>query len=144
MSRDSLLRTACLAVALTCVLGSPTLCAPLRVGIFADLHARDRNSPLDGFLIVDRPRRLGEPKIPNGLSVRAVLEEPGNVIAVFQGHDHWGGYTQIEAIHHVTFAALIGRIGGKPLTWAYVTLAPESRTIEIVGEGEQQHVHLDY
>ena len=79
MSRDSLLRTACLAVALTCVLGSPTLCAPLRVGIFADLHARDRNSPLDGFLIVDRPRRLGEPEIPNGLSVKAVLEEAGTL-----------------------------------------------------------------
>jgi len=225
VSREPLVRTVCLAVALICAVAVPTLCEPLWVGAFADPRAHDGNSPLDGFLMVDwaerlsafgepmnvwpadvvnqsgdfvngcftlgaelgesaripgllalaatvyagfdSPRyhvlgnhdvedltkeeclagvdadRLGEPEIADAPAVRAILEETGDVVAAFQGRDHGGDYAQIGGIHYVTFAAPIGRIGGKPPTWACVTLDPESRTIQIVGEGERQDLHLD-
>jgi 3',5'-cyclic AMP phosphodiesterase CpdA len=88
--------------------------------------------------------RHGGPEVLNHEEVRAVLVEDGDVIAVLQGHDHQGGYSHIDGIHYVTFTALIGRIGGKPPTWAYVTLDPRARAIRIVGEGEQESLTLDY
>jgi len=88
--------------------------------------------------------RHGGPEVLNHEEVRAILVEDGDVVAVFQGHDHRGGYSILDGIHYVTFTALIGRIGGKPPTWAYVTLDPEARTIEIVGEGEQEDYRLGY
>lgn len=88
--------------------------------------------------------RHGGPEVTNHEEVREVLVEDGDVIAVFQGHDHQGGYSILDGIHYVTFTALIGRIGGKPPTWAYVTLDPAARTIEIVGEGEQEDLLLEY
>jgi len=88
--------------------------------------------------------RHGGPEVLNHDEVRAVLVEDGDVIAVFQGHDHQGGYSYLDGIHYVTFTALIGRIGGKPPTWAYVTLDPTARTIQIIGEGEQEDLFLEY
>ena len=88
--------------------------------------------------------RHGGPEVLNHEEVRAVLVADGDVIAVFQGHDHQGGYSVLDGIHYVTFTALIGRIGGKPPTWAYVTLDPRARVIRIVGEGEQESLTLDY
>ena len=88
--------------------------------------------------------RHGGPEVLNHDEVRAVLVEDGDVIAVFQGHDHQGGYSHIDGIHYVTFTALIGRIGGKPPTWAFVTLDPTMRTVEIVGEREQEDLFLKY
>jgi 3',5'-cyclic AMP phosphodiesterase CpdA len=88
--------------------------------------------------------RHGGPEVLNHEEVRELLVGDGDVIAVFQGHDHGGGYSYVDGIHYVTFTALIGRIGGKPPTWAYVTLDPTVRTIEIVGEGEQQDLLLNY
>jgi len=95
-------------------------------------------------LDLDFEQRTGGPEVANYLEVRAVLEASGDVVAVFQGHDHWGGYSQIEGIHYVTFSALIGRIGGKEPTWAHVTLDPMARTIEIEGVGEQANYRLEY
>lgn len=95
-------------------------------------------------LDLDYELRTGGPEIRNYLDVRAVLEAAGNVVAVFQGHDHSGGYSRIEGIHYVTFSALIGRMGGKPPTWAYVTLDSDARTIEIAGEGEQADHNLEF
>lgn len=115
----------------------------LLVWLREDLAAADRPSIVCLHQRLDA-ERLGVPEIANASDVRAVLEEAGNVVAVFQGHDHWGDYSQIEGIHYVTFTALIGRIGGKPPTWAYVTLDPEARTIEIEGVGEQETYDLEY
>jgi len=89
--------------------------------------------------------RLEEPEIANQEEIRKILEADGDVAAVFQGHDHWGDYTEINGIHYVTFAALIGRISeDKPDTWAYVTLDAEARTIQINGVGEQADYLLEF
>ena len=55
-----------------------------------------------------------------------------------------GGYSEIDGIHYVTFVALLDMTWGKPLTWAFLTLDPEARTITIDGVGEQPDLMLDY
>jgi alkaline phosphatase len=86
----------------------------------------------------------GGPEVTNHLEVRDLLVEDGDVIAVFQGHDHEGGYSRIDGIHYVTFRSLMDRTGGVPPTWAHVTLDPDQKVIRIVGEGEQEDYELPY
>jgi 3',5'-cyclic AMP phosphodiesterase CpdA len=95
-------------------------------------------------LDLDFELRHGGPEIANHLEVRNVLVEAGNVIAVFHGHDHGGGYSEIDGIHYVTFHAALDRTWGKPPTWAFVTLDPEARTIAIDGAGVQPDLTLHY
>jgi hypothetical protein len=102
----------------------------------ADLAATDLPTIacLHQRLDVGDDERHGGPGILNCLDVRGLLVDAGNVVVVFQGHDHGSGYSRIDGIHYVTFTAWIGSIGGKPPTWAYVTLDPRDRTSEGVGE----------
>ncbi len=95
-------------------------------------------------LDVEYDFRTGGPEIYNAEEVRTLLEESSKVIAVFQGHDHDGAYSQIGDIHYVTFRALIDRAEPTPPSWAAVTLDPVNRTITIEGAGEQVDYHLDY
>jgi len=88
--------------------------------------------------------RHGGPEVTNHLEIQSALRADGNVIAVFQGHDHGGGYAEIDGIHYITFHSLMDRSGGVPPTWAYVTLDRETRTLEIAGEGEQESYVLTY
>ncbi|UCF10125.1 MAG: metallophosphoesterase [Candidatus Bipolaricaulota bacterium] len=121
---------------------SPSRLAWLR----ADLEAS--NAPtivcLHQRLDLDYEVRHGGPEVLNHLEVRDVLRADGDVIAVFQGHDHWGGYTMIDGIHYITFRSLMDRTGGVPPTWAQVTLDPVASTIEVSGEGEQEDYLLRY
>jgi len=84
----------------------------------------------------------GRPLIGNQPDVQAILAEDGDVIAVFQGHDHDNAHQRIAGIHYVTFEALVDQ--GTPPSWAAVTLDPAARTITIVGEGDQASYVLDY
>ena len=95
-------------------------------------------------LDLDFEQRHGGPEIVNHVEVRDVLVEAGNVIAVFHGHDHWGGYSEIDGIYYFTFVALLDMTWGKPLTWAFVTLDPAARTITVDGVGEQPDYLLHY
>ncbi len=88
--------------------------------------------------------RHGGPQITNYLEVRDLLTGTGNVVAVFQGHDHEGGYSFLDGIHYVTFNGLLGRISGKEPTWAHVTLNASRRTITIDGGGEQADYELEF
>ena len=45
--------------------------------------------------------------LTNARSVREILEHSGRVRAVFQGHDHEGGYSKITGIHYCTLKAVI-------------------------------------
>jgi hypothetical protein len=49
----------------------------------------------------------GDLYVNNSAAVRAVLEQSGNVLAVFTGHDHPGGYNQINGIHYYTQIAMV-------------------------------------
>ncbi len=43
----------------------------------------------------------------NAGNTRETLKDCGNVLAVFQGHDHRGGFNTINNIHYYTFKGLI-------------------------------------
>jgi len=45
--------------------------------------------------------------VSNAAAVRRVLEDGGNVLAVFQGHDHRGGHTFRNGIHYHTQRGMI-------------------------------------
>ena len=64
MKRGKLLLTLLLGAVLVASLaivtiGSDTNTGVLRVGIFADLHAHDTNSPVEGKVMTNYPQRLG-------------------------------------------------------------------------------------
>ena len=84
----------------------------------------------------------GRAIVANQPDVQEALVEDGDVIAVFQGHDHNNVYHDIDGIHYVTFEALVDQ--GTPPSWAEITLDPVARTIVILGEGDQATYALEY
>jgi hypothetical protein len=84
----------------------------------------------------------GRALVLNQPEIQAVLAEDGDVIAVFQGHDHDNVYHLIDGIHYVTFEALVDQ--GTPPSWASITLDPSARTITIIGVGDQASYVLEY
>ena len=84
----------------------------------------------------------GRPLVANQADVQAVLAADGDVVAVFQGHDHNNVHREIAGIHYVTFEAMVDQ--GTPPTWAQVTLDPAARTITIAGFGAQASYELTY
>ncbi len=66
----------------------------------ADLAATDLPAIVFSHQLLSRA--LDEPHtIKNADAVRAILEMSGNVLASFAGHDHLGGYHEINGIHYV-------------------------------------------
>ena len=49
-----------------------------------------------------------EHNIKNSSQVRQIFEEDGQVLAVFSGHDHAGGYANIKGIHYVVLSGNVG------------------------------------
>ena len=84
----------------------------------------------------------GRPLVANQPEIQAILASDGDVIAVFQGHDHDNVYHLVDGIHYVTFEALVDQ--GGPPSWASITLEPSARMITIVGEGDQASYVLSY
>lgn len=78
-----------------------------------------------GFAIVFAHQRLdGEGKlfVKNAAEVRAVLEESGKVLAVFQGHDHPGAYNLTNGIHYYTLKAMVEGPGKENNAYAVAEL----------------------
>jgi predicted phosphodiesterase len=61
---------------------------------------------------------IGEVYVKNADEVRRVLEASGKVLAVFQGHHHPGGYSQIAGIHYYTLKALVEGAGPENSSYA--------------------------
>lgn len=84
--------------------------------------------------------------VKNAPQIRNILENAGNVLAVFQGHMHSGGYRKIAGIHYCTLRAMVEL----PLTdastdnnaYAVVTLDGSDR-ITLEGFGRQGAVVFD-
>lgn len=60
--------------------------------------------------------------VKNAASVRSILESQGNVLAVFQGHDHPGGHSHIKNIHYYTLRAVVEGAGMDNNAFATVDL----------------------
>jgi alkaline phosphatase len=92
---------------------------------------------LDAFV-----EEWGRPLVANQPDVQRALEEVGNVIAVFQGHDHAYHHEVVGGIHYVTFEALVDQ--DSPPSWAVITLDALARTLSIEGVGEEPSETLRY
>ena len=56
--------------------------------------------------------------------IRRLLEKSGKVIAVFNGHDHKGGYKRIGGIHYVTMRAMVEGPGMENNAYSLVRIGP--------------------
>lgn len=90
----------------------------------ADLSAASRPT------IVFVHQRLdgeGSHYVRNAAAVRGVLGEPSGVIAVFQGHDHGGGYRFLDGIHYCTLKAMVEGPGAANSAYALVEVFDDLR-----------------
>ena len=62
----------------------------------------------------------GDHLVRNAAEVRSILEKAGNVLAVFQGHNHAGDYHLIGGIHYYTLKAMIEGSGEENNSYAFV------------------------
>jgi len=63
--------------------------------------------------------------VKNAAAVRAILENAGNVRAVFQGHYHLNDYREIAGIHYVTMAAMVEGAGPEQSAYGLVDVLPD-------------------
>jgi len=79
--------------------------------------------------------------VKNAPEVRRILEEAGNVPAVFQGHMHSGGYAEVNGIHYLTLRAAVEGPGVESNAWAIARLFPGGR-LEVEGFKKQRSYTL--
>ena len=70
--------------------------------------------------------------VKNAAQVRKALTGSGRVLAVFQGHNHAGGYRLMEGIHYYTLKAMIEGSGERNNSYAVVEVA-ENLDISVTG-----------
>lgn len=72
----------------------------------------------------------------NAADVRKVLEDSGNVLAVFQGHSHKNDHNDIGGIHYCTLVAMVEGSGAENNGYSVVSLASDG-IISIEGFRQQ-------
>jgi 3',5'-cyclic AMP phosphodiesterase CpdA len=88
-------------------------------------------------------QNLHDASSPHGVNnadqVRSVLENDGGVLAVFQGHEHKGGYRKLNGIHYCTLKALVD--GPAIQNNAYgIVLVDQNDKIRLRGFGKQEDI----
>ncbi len=74
----------------------------------------------------------GSHYVKNAPEVRRILQKHKKVLAVFQGHNHAGHYSQIKGIHYYTLKAMIEGTGEKNNSYAIVEIN-DNRDITVTG-----------
>ncbi|MEI6276367.1 MAG: metallophosphoesterase [Prolixibacteraceae bacterium] len=87
----------------------------------------------------------GETKVSvkNAAAVRAILEQSKKVKCVFQGHDHKGGYEQINGIHYYTVNGLIEGNFPESNSYAIVTLSTGKIIIHGFGQAVSKELIMN-
>jgi len=67
--------------------------------------------------------------VNNADEARLLMRRRGNVVAVFHGHDHAGGYNEIDGIHYYTLRAVVAGSGPENNSYAIVDVTNEGLTI---------------
>ena len=70
------------------------------------------------------PEQTIEHQVKNAAKVRKILENSGRVLAVFQGHQHEGGYHLINNIHYYTLQAVVDHSGTENNSYAILEVKP--------------------
>lgn len=81
--------------------------------------------------------REGRTRINNHAQIRGILEDAGNVVVVFQGHRHTGGYRYINGIHYVNVR---GTVNVETYSFGLVTIQGDD--IHFEGHGWQPNHDL--
>ncbi|HGE72780.1 TPA: alkaline phosphatase [Candidatus Poribacteria bacterium] len=76
--------------------------------------------------------------IGNSKTIRQILEDSGKVIAVFQGHDHFGAQNYINDINYFTFQAVVEGQGLENNSYSLIHIWNDG-TIKIEGFGKQNN-----
>ncbi|MCC9602168.1 metallophosphoesterase [Stieleria sp. JC731] len=76
--------------------------------------------------------------VKNAAEVRKVLEQSGNVLAVFQGHSHKNDLKDINGIHYCTLVAMVEGSGANNNGYSVMNLSADG-TIEITGFRKQNN-----
>lgn len=76
--------------------------------------------------------------VSNAEKVRAILEKSHKVKCVFQGHEHKGGYEQINGIHYYTLKGLIEGDFPASNSFAIVTLSKDKIVVKGFGNAVSQ------
>jgi alkaline phosphatase len=74
--------------------------------------------------------------VKNAVEVRKLLEESGNVLAVFQGHSHKNDHNDIAGIHYCTLVAMVEGSGDENNGYSVMSLASDG-TISVKGFRKQ-------
>jgi len=80
--------------------------------------------------------------VQNHEQIRDVLENHGNVAAVFQGHCHAGRYSFHGGIHYITMSAMVVGPGPASNSYAVVHLHDDGG-LEVEGHGRQISLSLE-
>ncbi len=94
------------------------------------------------FVHQNLDKEKDEHGVKNAPEVRRVLQSAGNVLAVFQGHMHSGGYEKLGGIHYCTLRAMVEGPTTENNAYAVVTLDRHDR-ITLEGFGQQKAVQFE-
>ncbi len=83
----------------------------------------------------------GSVYVKNADRVRQLLEASGKVLAVFQGHHHPGGYSNIAGIHYYTLKALVEGRGPENNSYAIADVHPDN-SITVTGYRKAESAQL--
>ncbi len=75
--------------------------------------------------------------VKNASEIRKILQDAGNVLAVFQGHSHRNDYKQISGIHYCTLVAMVEGSGANNSGYSTMDIFDEG-TIRIIGFRKQK------
>ncbi len=104
-----------------------------RAWLEADLQAA--RHPV--ILFVHQRLDAGPPYgIASAAEVRRILENSGKVLAVFQGHEHPGGYQRIGGIHYCTLTAMVEGSGMASNAYSVVRLGRQGH-VQVQGFSNQ-------
>ena len=98
-----------------------------------DLKATEKMTVVFAHQRLDVSNQHG---VRNAAQVRKVLEDAGNVLAVFQGHSHKNDHKDIGGIHYCTLVAMIEGSGIENSGYSTMTLDSHG-TISIAGARKQ-------
>ncbi len=75
--------------------------------------------------------------VKNATAVRKVMEDAGNVLAVFQGHSHQNDYKQINGIHYCVHRAMVEGSGKENSGFSTLDVFPDG-TLKLSGHRKQK------
>ncbi len=100
----------------------------------ADLKSTTKKTIVFAHQRLDVSNHYG---VKNCASVRKLLEDSGNVLAVFQGHSHKNDYKNIAGIHYCTLVAMIEGSGAENNGYSLMSISNDG-TISIEGFRKQE------